>query len=180
MWEPLSAWMAALLMVSALSGSTTRSRVPTEHRDAVCARLVEHVGVKQVAKRDKSRPDDDPGFSEVCMRVELEARRQDLDPEIAVAVAYGESGMRWSPQASKRFIGPMQVGRRWCKAPVQGCIPDGVGYLVRWRAKSSSWREALWGYVGGDTRGLSAKQRARKRKHVKRVQDLVEALKKKR
>ena len=162
---PLAAWIAAFLLLSPqhIAG------------DPTCAQLAAHLGARQVHRMNASRADGALRVGEVCVKVAVEARRQGLDPAIAVAIAYGESRLRWRVPG-KRYLGPMQVGRRWCKVPEEQCVPDGVRHLLRWRKRSDSWDDALWGYVGGHARGLSARALKRKRRYVARVKEMVEAI----
>lgn len=164
--------MIAFLLLYPPSVHTARDLGP---QDPVCLRLRDHLGARHIDRLNASRPQGAMRLSEVCRRVAQEARRQSLDPAIAVAIAYGESRLRWDPPGG-RYMGPMQVGRRWCKRPEAGCVPDGVAHLLHWRQRTASWDEALWGYVGGNVRNLSAQARRRKRNHVAAVKQLIGAL----
>lgn len=114
---------------------------------------------------------------DVCRVLVQEAERQGVDPALVVAVGFWETGLHLEAKTGS-YIGPLAVHRKWCKTKHNACIPCGVGFLKGWRAKSKSWKSALYGYTGGYKKGLSKKAAETKRSHVRRVMKLWSDLKK--
>jgi hypothetical protein len=99
---------------------------------------------------------------EICQLIVESASRQDVPPELAVAVAWNESRLRWHLTSPRGAAGPMQViARHWCpdrrgrwtangEHIVKGCdlIAAGVLALSYYLETRSSLGAALKSYGG--------------------------------
>ena len=114
---------------------------------------------------------------EVCQLIVESAEAQDVPAELAVAVAFNESRLRWHLTSPRGAAGPMQViARHWCpdrrgrwaangEHIVKGCdlIAAGVLALSYYLETRSSLGAALKSYGGT-------------RAYARRVIDLWEAI----
>jgi hypothetical protein len=160
-------------------------RLDVEPKDCTCRALWSYLGDSKTNRLEKSVRQGEPSASRVCDRVAREARKQGLDPEHAIAVAYSESGFAWNPATyfkdGKRrykssYRGPMQVHKKYCKSRRDGCVPDGVRIILHWRNKMKTWSGAYGGYVGlyvKELRQKKPKAYARKQAYVEKVSRLV-------
>jgi hypothetical protein len=188
--------MKLLILALALMGQLSDEIKQYEGNHPYCQRLEEHLGPFQWNGLEEDNKPGEPSIVYVCNTVIEETHRQNaydvvsrsirvasgsqerplslLEPSLAVAVTYCESGLRWDPSGNSYYVGPMQVGRKWCtyqgaKDFDNGCIRAGVYWLKVWHKKTGSWREALKAYVGAYKKGLSPTQKRRKAAYLGKV-----------
>jgi len=106
----------------------------------------------------------------VCLEIAQAAADNDVDPVLAISVAWVESGYRTDLVSSAGAVGPMQILPKWhCPdGKVEGCplIRNGVLVLKKLVNKYGSAREALCHYNGGIKCGKHS------RRYAKRVYQL--------
>ena len=95
---------------------------------------------------------------DVRVRVVREARRQGVDADVALALAWRESRWTCGARSSAGAVGPLQViPRHWCPGGREaGCdlVAAGIRALAYYRRTSPDWSEALCRYNAG-TRGCA-------------------------
>ena len=182
--------MELMLMLMLMLQVEIERPIEAEPRDCTCRAMWSYLGKAKVKRLEKKTPRGEPSPARVCDRVAREARRQGLDPEHAIAVAYSESGFAWNPATyfkngvrkyRSSYRGPMQVHRKYCDYRKKGCVPDGVRILLHWRGKTKTWKGAYGGYVGlyvKDLKRRKPKAYARKQAYVEKVSRLVEEMRK--
>tara|TARA_B100001173_G_scaffold305287_1_gene310478 strand:+ start:2109 stop:2537 length:429 start_codon:yes stop_codon:yes gene_type:complete len=103
-----------------------------------CGIVVKAEGVKNITERVS-----------VCVDVVNEAQRQNVEPALAVAVAWRESALTRDAVSSAGAVGPMQVMPRfWCKSKSCNYIEAGVRAL-KYYTKRYGEQGGLCAYLSG-------------------------------
>jgi soluble lytic murein transglycosylase-like protein len=101
----------------------------------------------------------------VCEMVVLEAEIQKVDPALAVALCFHESGLRRFVVSKAGAVGPMQVLPRYYPkdfpTDTPGQIKAGVFFLKRYLARSKTEVDAIAKYNGGNRPGKRSYRWAR-------------------
>lgn len=102
----------------------------------------------------------------VCEDVAVEAIMQNVDPVLAVSVAWRESSLLRNAKSSKGAVGPMQVlPRFWCKEKRCNLVKAGIDALKYYTTRYGT-RPGLCAYFSGKTCSRSSKSSDRYQRSV--------------
>jgi hypothetical protein len=109
--------------------------------------------------------------AQVCEEIAAEAIAQDVNPVLAVAVAWRESAFTRSAVSSAGAVGPLQVMPRfWCKSKPCDYIEAGIRALKHYTEKHGL-NDGLCAYASGRRCRLAGKQSRRYLRDVRRLFD---------
>jgi len=105
----------------------------------------------------------------VCEDVAVEAIMQDVDPVLAVSVAWRESSFLRKAKSNKGAVGPMQVlPRFWCKSKNCNLVRAGINALKYYTSRHGT-RPGLCAYFSGRTCSRSSKSSTRYQRSVMKI-----------
>lgn len=110
----------------------------------------------------------------VCHDVGVEAIMQDVDPVLAIAVAWRESAFIRTAKSSAGAVGPMQVlPRFWCKGSPCNLVKAGIDALKHYTSKYGI-KSGLCAYFSGRPCSRAPKSATRYQKSVLSIEDKFE------